>query len=360
MLAAVVAAISVWAAGCSGSAPGGPAVSATHAAGTSPPPTASPLLTRPATGSLIGVLNNPNWSSTSLAFSPDGKRLAVGTAIQAGPVFGGYAYLWDVATRKLIATFAPQAPLGVDFVAFSPDGRTLAFLNGAGDLETWDVGSDKQDSAFENPGHDSGFNAAASAPDSQLIAVADNLGAVYLWNPDTQILAATLTHPYVRSATALAWDPRGGLLAVSDEAGDVYVWDTGGKTLLTGVTVPDGGQVTSLAYTPDGAMFAAGTTNGDVYLYDTTSYRLQGTLTAAGSNAVTALAYAPGGVILAVGYASGTTALWDTATQKATANLVVPGSGNAVKGLAFAPDASLLAVANQARSTYLWRITQLP
>ena len=65
-----------------------------------------------------------------LALSPDGQVLAV-----AGG--GGPARLWELASRRQITGLGPNVP--VTDVAFAPDGRTLAFINGNGDviLHNW-------------------------------------------------------------------------------------------------------------------------------------------------------------------------------------------------------------------------------
>jgi len=56
----------------------------------------------------------------AVAFSPDGRTLAVGTA-------DGRVAIWDVATWRLIATAVIPDGGTVTGVAFSPDSRMLAF-----------------------------------------------------------------------------------------------------------------------------------------------------------------------------------------------------------------------------------------
>jgi WD40 repeat protein len=61
-----------------------------------------------------------------VAFSPNGLILASSTGNE-------YVCLWNIATRALIATLtvpAPHGPDGVSWVAFAPDGDTLAAAEG--------------------------------------------------------------------------------------------------------------------------------------------------------------------------------------------------------------------------------------
>jgi WD40 repeat protein len=69
-------------------------------------------------------------SANSIAFSPDGKTLAVGNGEET-------VGLWDVATHKSIAIL--RGHIGLATVAFSPDGKLLAVGNYDGTIKLWDV-----------------------------------------------------------------------------------------------------------------------------------------------------------------------------------------------------------------------------
>jgi WD40 repeat protein len=90
-----------------------------------------------ATGELLHVLQGPP-ALTSLAFSPDGHRLAaVG--------YEGTVHLWDPATGLDVLTLrrpGPQMPeqlYNETQLVFSPDGRRLAINSWMGSLYVWEA-----------------------------------------------------------------------------------------------------------------------------------------------------------------------------------------------------------------------------
>ncbi|MCI0464730.1 MAG: hypothetical protein L0Z62_48015 [Gemmataceae bacterium] len=67
----------------------------------------------------------------SLALAPDGKRLAVGLA-------DGKVEVWDTVEGKRLAVLDSSARLGVRSLAFSPDGTRLA-ATGLREVDVWDL-----------------------------------------------------------------------------------------------------------------------------------------------------------------------------------------------------------------------------
>ncbi len=84
----------------------------------------------------------------SLAWAPDGKRLAVGTRY-------GTIQVWDIATREKKQTLTGLAG-DVWSIAFSPDGSRLAGVDGdwnrPGLVRLWAANTWKEEAALKHTG----------------------------------------------------------------------------------------------------------------------------------------------------------------------------------------------------------------
>jgi len=89
------------------------------------------------TGKEIRRFKGPTSTVTSVAFSPDGKRLtATATGDQS-------AYVWDVDSGKLVPALRGHKGV-VTTAVFSPDGKQLLTMSRDGTIRLWDVDSGKE------------------------------------------------------------------------------------------------------------------------------------------------------------------------------------------------------------------------
>src|SRR5207302_2654902 len=88
----------------------------------------------------------PWGSAYAVAFSPDGRSLAAGGATDMVSFGrgGGSIKLWDLASRKEKASFwAGKYCENVGSIAFSPDGKLLATGSADGKVQLWDTSTGK-------------------------------------------------------------------------------------------------------------------------------------------------------------------------------------------------------------------------
>jgi len=150
------------------------------------------------------TLTDPS-SLSGLAFSPDGRRLAVG--------FSNHVYLWDLATGAKTDVDLDQGDNTVFSLAFSPDGRRLAVGCNESVVNLWDVEQRVQIKALH---HGLPVSSLSFSPDGRLLAgggcADEKLGWAVLWDTETHTQAGE-RFQHADWVTKTELSPDGRLLA---------------------------------------------------------------------------------------------------------------------------------------------------
>ncbi|MDC0157277.1 PA14 domain-containing protein [Verrucomicrobia bacterium] len=198
----------------------------------------------------------------SLAFSPDGKRLAAGSEDYR-------IALLDPINGKVLRSFVAHEG-DVIALAFSPDGTRLA--SGSHDLtvKIWDSSSGKK--LLTLAGHAEPVDAVAYSPDGKSIATAIDKTHVRLWDANTGKTLRDLEGQQGQ-VLSLAFSPDGKRLAAGNREGFIMQWDLASGKKLTMVpprTVYDtAARAVNVMYSRDGkALVSIGGIGGYAQKWD--------------------------------------------------------------------------------------------
>jgi WD40 repeat protein len=276
-----------------------------------------------ANGQELRTLNGHRFWVRSMDFSPDGTMLASKASDET-------TRLWDVTTGKeLYNIFGGDdqgwGVGGKPSVDFSPNGKLLAFSGPNGQVRLWDVINHVELQPLGNEVDPSSFGAVSSiafSPDGNTLAVGyakPNFGAI-----------PSIIHLIV------LWNPISGQV--------LYVLEYSGDQ-----TIPN---ISSLDFSPDGSKLASGYFEAKITLWDITSKHELYTISDGWEGEISDLDYSLGGDVLAICSDFGQFRLVDAANGTELVNL----DDLVVDALAFSPDGKVLISVSMDGFVQLWGI----
>jgi sulfatase modifying factor 1 len=217
----------------------------------------------------------------AVAYSPDGKLLATGTA---SSYLLGYkarprVTIWDTASWTSITTLSTQS---VSCIAFSADGKRLVAtampaqgLWGPGGVSVWNASDWSELPQFQERTL-TGVNQAAFSPSGSLLVTAPDIwnhpySAVSVWDVAKHQKIAGFQWRSGASAAAVAFvDGERTILSASSDR-NVRLWDVDTGALKRTIAVT--GEPTTVDLLDDKGRAAIGFSSGDIGIWETDNWQ---------------------------------------------------------------------------------------
>ncbi len=310
---------------------------------------------------VLHTLEGHKSNVLSVAFSPDGKKVASGSKDRT-------IKLWEVSTGELLQTLKGHRNK-VQSVAFSPDGRLLASGSEDNSVKLWNVDTGELIDTLK--GHEESWLAAdrkvfsvAFSPDGNKIASGNWDKSIMLW----EVRFGKALHfikgrtkrfwglveekgdGHTDSVNSVAFSPDSSILASGSFDNVIKLWEVSrGKLLRT--LKGHGDFVLSVTFSPDGNMLASSSYDKSIKRWEVDSGKVLQTMRGH-QDAVTSVAFRPDGQILASGSFDRTVKLWEVSSGKLLSSL--EGHKDYVNTVVFSPDGSFLASASGDDTVKVW------
>lgn len=300
----------------------------------------------PPLGAILLTYKGHSGPVYAVSWSHDGKRLASGGVDQTVQV-------WNAAKGTLLCTYKGHSKQ-VNSVVWSPQSKRIASCSGGlftdtNPVQIWNPTSGECTLIYTSQGSFYTVYALAWSPDGRYIAFGGYDNKVQVWDATTD-KRVSLCQGHTNTVRTLAWSPDSKRLVSASNDGTVRIWSAiTGKHIFTCKGHSD--SVLAVAWSPDGVFIASGSVDRTLQIWDATTgdhlftYKNH-------SNPVRAVAWSPDSKRLASASRDKTVQIWSVTAG--TAPLAYQGHSDDVRAVAWSPDGTRIASASDDGTVQVW------
>jgi uncharacterized protein with WD repeat len=295
----------------------------------------------------------PVWS---VAFSPDGRRVVTGSDDNT-------ARVWNLSGATPVATPLEGHRGPVTSVAFSPDGRRVATGSEDNTAQVWDVAG-ATPAATPLEGHRGPVTSVAFSPDGRQVVTGSDDNAARVWDLSGATPAATLLEGHRGPVTSVAFSPDERRVVTGSLDNTAQVWDLSGATPAATPLEGHRGWVKSVAFSPDGRQVVTGSYDNTARVWDLSDAIPVATVLEGHRGWVTSVAFSPNGRRVVTGSDDNMARLWDLSDDNTArvgdlsgatpAATPLEGHRGPVTSVAFSPDGRRVVTGSGDNTARVW------
>jgi WD40 repeat protein len=222
---------------------------------------------------MLGTITARKGNVHALAFSPDGRALAVGAGVHQDDKSAAEITVWEVATLNQRCVLRGHGDIVVS-LAFAPDGKTLASASWDGSVRLWDLAQGAERVVIRGAHGGQWVSRLLYTPDGTKLLGGSQKGKTVVW--DAEGKERPLLWPV---GQPLAFTPGGQLLTWGDPGTgmtELHRWDAKQRKPEFAFKVSCDYDI---AVSPDGELLATGKQAVGASLWETATGKLRFALT---------------------------------------------------------------------------------
>ncbi|KAJ3714302.1 WD40-repeat-containing domain protein [Lentinula guzmanii] len=298
------------------------------------------------TGEAIGdPLQGHSSQVTSVAFSPDGNRIVSGS-------WNASIRIWNADTGEAIGDPLQGHFNHVTSVAFSPDGKRIVSGSCDESIRIWNADTGE---AIGDPlqGHSHIVNSVAFSPDGKRIVSGSDDKSIRIWNADTQEAIGDPLQGHSDAVNSVAFSPDGKRIVSGSDVKSIRMWNADTGEAIGDSLWGHSDRVNSVAFSPDGKRIVSGSWDWSIRIWNVDIGEVIGHPLQGHSSWVTSVALSPDGKRIVSGSEDKSIRIWNADTGEAIGD-PLQGHLNPVTSAAFSPDGKRIVSGSMDCSIRIW------
>ncbi|TDL26843.1 WD40 repeat-like protein [Rickenella mellea] len=282
---------------------------------------------------------------TSVAFSPDGERVATGSEDHS-------VVIWDAKGGSVLVGPIRGHSGPVNTVAFSPNGRFVVAGSSDKTIRVWNAESGTHMCGPLLPT----VRFISMNADGKNIGVGCTYANFFILDTKTGQVSSGSPDLHNASVNAVAFSPDGLFIVSASDDKAVRFWDSSTGASISGPLTGHTGEVLSVAVSPDSTLIASSSRDKTIRIWDARSYSPVGEPLRGHSDAVSSVAFSHDGRLIVSGSWDKSVRLWHTETRLAAGEPLRKHDGK-VTSVSFSPDDRHVVSGSEDKRVLVWDAT---